>query len=90
MTARSRRFWATTGQQVIAVDDPRTVNLDQAVRIAGRTRRTLYYWMRDGVLPFVQIKPGHRRMTRGDLLLARQYSEHGRPRTWAESPEGTR
>jgi predicted site-specific integrase-resolvase len=36
------------------------VNLDQAAQHAGISRRTLYYWMAHGSLPYVIIQGGRR------------------------------
>jgi len=48
--------------------DDRRVTLPRAVQLAGVTRRTLYYWMDAGRLPFT--KQGESRMVRVSDLMA--------------------
>lgn len=53
---------------MLNVLDPRhRLNLDQAATAAGISRRTLYYWMAHGLLPYV-VQQGGRRVTLSHVL----------------------
>jgi len=46
----------------------RTVNLGQAMQIAGVTRRTLYRWLRAGKLEYLETPTGSPRIFEDSLL----------------------
>lgn len=49
--------------------DRRIYTIDEAAGAAGVTRRTIFNWMRYGVLPSVMVKHS-RRIRAGDLAIA--------------------
>lgn len=47
---------------------PLLVNTAQACAITGVCRRTIYYWMALGLVKWVRLPSGHRRIYRDSLL----------------------
>lgn len=51
---------------------PPTLLVRDAVAVSGVSRRSVYYWMKAGLLPWVE-KNGHRRVTVADIERAKTY-----------------
>lgn len=61
---------------MLNVLDPRhRVNLDQAAKAAAISRRTLYYWMAHGDLPYVIIQGGRRVKLSHVLTLKNRHAD---------------
>jgi predicted site-specific integrase-resolvase len=54
---------------------PPTLLVHHAAKLAGVSRRSVYYWMQAGLLPWVE-KNGHRRVTVADIERAKTYRRH--------------
>jgi hypothetical protein len=59
--------------------DDATVNIDQAAKAAGVSRRVLYYWMQHKKLSYTTVR-GSRRVILAEVRAAQQGSCAGRAR----------
>ncbi len=57
-------------RETVRVTDPRKdwLSVSEVAEITGFSRKTVFEWMAEGHLPFMQVKPGGPRRIRADAL----------------------
>lgn len=67
----------------------RSVLIDQAVRLLGVSKRTIYYWIHDGRLQTIRTRCGSQRVLVSSMRdLARQQGHSAGRSVPAETPDG--
>ncbi len=70
LTTREEALVRLAVREAVRVTDPRKewLSVSDVADITGFSRKTVFEWMGEGLLPFVQIKAGGPRRIRADAL----------------------